>query len=93
MSKYRAGGKAKNDNGVVSFIWHLGVGFIFSNSNFFVIKTSHANNWSAKKIPTCVDLALLPVKSKVEISQNFVAFSEYINFNSEFHIHNKATLL
>ena len=23
---------------------------------------------------------LVPVKSKVEISQNFVAFSEYINF-------------
>jgi len=29
-----------------------------------------------------VDLSyVVPVKSKVEISQNFVAFSEYMNFN------------
>ena len=26
---------------------------------------------------------VVPVKSKVEISQNFVAFSEYMNFTSE----------
>ena len=26
---------------------------------------------------------VLPVKSKVEISQNFVALSEYMNFNSQ----------
>ena len=27
---------------------------------------------------------VVPVKSKVEISQNFVAFSEYMNFNNIF---------
>ena len=26
---------------------------------------------------------LVPVKSKVKISQNFVAFSEYMNFNND----------
>ena len=26
---------------------------------------------------------VVPVKSKVEISQNFVAFSEYLNFNQK----------
>ena len=30
---------------------------------------------------------VVPVKSKVEISQNFVAFSEYMNFNGEFLNH------
>ena len=35
------------------------------------------------KIST-VDLSyVVPVKSTVEISQNFVAFSEYMNFNSK----------
>ena len=30
----------------------------------------------------CIDMSnTVPVKSKGEISQNFVAFSEYINFN------------
>ena len=27
---------------------------------------------------------VVPVKSKVEILQNFVAFSEYMNFNTDF---------
>ena len=27
------------------------------------------------------EMYVVPVKSKVEISQNFVAFSEYMNFN------------
>ena len=27
---------------------------------------------------------VVPVKSKVEISQNFVAFSEYMNFNNAY---------
>ena len=29
---------------------------------------------------------IVPVKSKVKISQNFVAFSEYMNFNAELGI-------
>ena len=34
------------------------------------------------KIFTLLLSYVLPVKSKVKISQNFVAFSEYMNFNS-----------
>ena len=33
------------------------------------------------KISTLLLSYVVPVKSKVEISQNFVAFSEYMNFN------------
>jgi len=33
------------------------------------------------KISTNYLSYVVPVKSKVEISQNFVAFSEYMNFN------------
>ena len=29
MSKYRVGGKSKNDNRVDSFFWHLGVGVFY----------------------------------------------------------------
>ena len=34
------------------------------------------------KISTLLLSYAVPVKSKVEISQNFVAFSEYMNFKS-----------
>ena len=34
------------------------------------------------EISTLLFSYVVPVKSKVEISQNFVAFSEYMNFNS-----------
>ena len=34
------------------------VGLVFSISNFFINKTYQANNWSAKKIPSCANLAL-----------------------------------
>ena len=43
----------------------------------------------AKKICeiSTADLSyIVPVKSTLEISQNFVAFSEYMNFNSKFFI-------
>ena len=33
------------------------------------------------KISTLLLFYVVPVKSKVEILQNFVAFSEYMNFN------------
>ena len=33
------------------------------------------------KISTLILPYVVPVKSKVEISQNFLAFSEYMNFN------------
>ena len=33
------------------------------------------------EISTLILSYVVPVKSKVEISQNFVAFSEYMNFN------------
>ena len=35
---------------------------------------------------------VVPVKSKVKISQNFVAFSEYMNFNSQFYVKVKKIL-
>ena len=34
------------------------VGLVFSISNFFINKTYQANNWRAKKIPSCANLAL-----------------------------------
>ena len=38
------------------------------------------------KISTLLLSYVVPVKSKVEISQNFVAFSEYMNFTYKFKI-------
>ena len=36
-----------------------------------------------------VDLScVVPVKSTVEISKNFVAFSEYMNFSTDFDVQN-----
>ena len=37
------------------------------------------------EISTLLLSYVVPVKSKVEISQNFVAFSEYMNFNRVVH--------
>ena len=34
------------------------VGLVFLISNFFITKTSLANNWRRKKIPSCVNSAL-----------------------------------
>ena len=34
------------------------VGLVFSISNFFITKTSLANKWTRKKIPSCSNLAL-----------------------------------
>ena len=52
-------------------IWHYVVKFIYSEkaTNFCEISS--------------LDLSyVVPVKSKVKISQNFVAFSEYMNFTT-----------
>ena len=56
-----------------------------------VIKTAHVIKfiYSEKATKFCEISTLLlsyvvPVKSKVEISQNFVAFSEYMNFTLKF---------
>ena len=38
------------------------VGLVFSISNFFITKTSLANNWSRKKIPSCSNSALVGKK-------------------------------
>ena len=35
------------------------MGLVFSISNFFINKTYQANNWSAKKIPSCANSALV----------------------------------
>ena len=40
------------------------------------------------EISTLLLFYVVPVKSKVEISQNCVAFSEYMNFNVKQHILN-----
>ena len=42
----------------------LKVGLVFSISNFFITKTSLANNWRRKKIPSCSNLALVGAGSK-----------------------------
>ena len=60
---------------------------------FFSLATSFHFCWHVKliysekatelcKIFTLLLSYIVPVKSKVKISQNFVAFSEYMNFNS-----------
>ena len=36
------------------------VSLVFSICNFFINKNYQANNWSAKKIPSCANLALEP---------------------------------
>ena len=38
------------------------------------------------EISTLLLSYVVPVKSKVEISQNFVAFSEYMNFMTHFNL-------
>ena len=42
------------------------------------------------KISTLLLSYVVPVKSKVDISQNFVAFSEYMNFNTS-QLRNRAS--
>ena len=51
--------------------------------DFFVVLLKFIYSEKAKKffeISTLLLSYVVPVKSKVEISQNFVAFSEYMNF-------------
>ena len=57
-------------NSVVSEIFHLK--FIYSEK---------ASKFC--KISILLSSYVVPVKSKVEISQNFVAFSEYMNFTAQ----------
>ena len=57
------------------------------NSNFFLFHPHVKSIYSEKATKFCEIFTLLfsyvvPVKSKVKISQNFVAFSEYMNFKS-----------
>ena len=64
---------------------------IISSNTFFGIKFLY----SEKATKFCKTSALLlshvvPVKSKVEISQNCVAFSEYMNFKVEFSVATKS---
>ena len=51
--------------------WDFGIKFIYSEK---------ATKFC--EISTLLLSYVVPVKSKVEISQNFVAFSEYMNFNT-----------
>ena len=41
------------------------VGLVFSISNFFVNTTYQANKLSAKKIPSCANLALLRIVNEI----------------------------
>ena len=41
------------------------------------------------KIFTLLLSYVVPVKSKVKISHNYVAFSEYMNFNKNVQVHSK----
>ena len=47
------------------------MGLVFLISNFFHNKTYQANNWSAKKIPSCTNLALSPTFLSQRKSEQF----------------------
>ena len=49
---------------------------------------SYCGLTDARMNPTEKDSLVYTVKSKVEISQNFVAFSEYMNFTNSSNILN-----
>ena len=59
----------------------------FLSWNFSLLKFIYSEKATKFcKIFTLLLSYVVPVKSKVKISQNFVAFSEYMNFISNFHI-------
>ena len=60
--------------------------FSFSEctASYFLLKFVYSEKATKLcEISTLLLSYVVPVKSKVEISQNFVAFSEYMNFNSK----------
>ena len=61
--------------------------FSFSEckASYFLLKFVYSEKATKFcEISTLILSYVVPVKSKVEISQNFVAFSEYMNFNLTF---------
>ena len=64
--------KDKRIASLSQWIWQLLLKFIYSDK---------ATKFC--EISTLLLSYVVPVKSKVEISQNFVAFSEYMNFNQQ----------
>ena len=55
---------------------------MFGVSQFFSLKFIYSEKTTTFcEISSLLLSYVVPVKSKVEISQNFVAFSEYMNFN------------
>ena len=58
--------------GLLQHLWYLVIKFIHSEKATKFCKISTVNS--------CY---VVPVKSTEEISQNFVAFSEYMNFNED----------
>ena len=62
----------------------------------FVKKLNFIYSWKTTKfceISTLLLSFVVPVESKVVILQNFVAFSEYMNFTSHFFILNKWSMV
>ena len=59
--------------------YRIKVGLVFSISNFFITKTSLANKWMRKKIPSCSNSALvenfkcLQASARVSIIKLYVA--------------------
>ena len=61
--------------------------FTIENSRRYVKFIYSEKATKFREIFTLLLSYVVPVKSKVKILQNFVAFSEYMNFTKYFHIH------
>ena len=57
------------------------MGLVFSISNFFINKISHANKWMRKKIPTCSNLALASYWGVIQSIQFEVSLIEFMLTN------------
>ena len=65
------------------------MGLDFSISNFFITKTSLANKWMSKKIPSCSNSALVSKMNK--LSYSFFHFCLFRN-KDKFKVQEKASL-
>ena len=61
------------------------VGLVFSISNFFITKTSLANKWMRKEIPSCSNSALMSQRCENAEKSISVFLSHPVNsFNKQF---------
>ena len=58
--------------------------FLFLKNNYWLLKFIYSEKTTKFcKISILLSSYVVPVKSKVEILKNFVAFSEYVNFKGQ----------